>query len=370
MATGSKLARGQQSSCADPVLDLYTTASGVQIDVASLEFVIFELVTDAEDPTQVYPALGRASVDVDNPCDDGGGRISIGHYVADWTVPDDALIGSYALTWYFKRTDGSPEQTYTEIFEVVAVVGGHRHDLYTTVQALRDEGVPTSKASDDLCLARIEVASRLIDRWTKRFFYPRSMELAIDGRDLDTVRTGHPIISVESIGLRYDDSEEPNQIDLSSIRIYNRHLDGLTDPDDRNDPRIQMYYPDASLARISPEFAYFPRGRQNVVVRGVFGYTDPNGTAAGQTPILIQEATKRMAIRSLPKMAKTVNNATAGTIWKQQTRQQRVEYGEPSKMAIQGAFTGDPEIDQIIASYRRPPTLGAPQGRYRRAHAR
>lgn len=361
------IARGQQSSCADPVLDLWTTVGGLKVDLDSLEFTISELVTDPDNPTQVYPGVGRATVDVTQSCADGGGRISLGHWVADWTVPDNELVGNHVITWFFKLTAASPEQTFTELFEVVPVVGSNIDGLYATVQDLYDEGVPSTKFTVAHLLGRIEIASRMIDRFTGRWFYPRDLTIRLDGRDLDTIALAIPIIDITAVEIAYDDSETTLPFDLDSLRIYNRHItQGLTDPDDRNDPRISIYYPDSDQIRVSPEFGRFPRGRQNVIVSGTFGYTDPDGSATGCTPALIKYATTRLTIRNSPKLAKAINNVTAGTIWKQQTRQQRVEYGEPSKMAIQGAFTGDPEIDQIIVSYKRPIKLGAPQGRYRR----
>ena len=366
MSSKITIARGQSSSCLDPILDLFTTTGGVRVNVAVLEFVIFELVTDPMNPTQVYPGVGRAPVDVGNSCDDGGNQISTGHFVADWTVLDAALTGDYVIQWFFKLNIGSPEQTHSELFEVVPVVGLGIDDLYTTVQALRDEGVPATKYDDDYLLGRIEIASRTIDLFTRRFFHPKHKVIRVDGRGVHTLRLGDPIIKIDRVEIVSElDEESVSAISLNSLRIYNRHLVGdLTESDDRNDPRISLFVSDANRIRIAFDSSRFPRGRQNILVEGDFGYTDPDGTATGRTPLLISEATKLLALKNLPKKVKSIKSPVAGTIWKQQTREQRVESGEPSRMAIQGAFTGDPAIDQIIAAYRRPPRLGSPNGHF------
>ena len=51
------LARNQASSCANPALDLFTQVNGVLVDVAVLEFQIFDVSDPGkqQNPVQVYP---------------------------------------------------------------------------------------------------------------------------------------------------------------------------------------------------------------------------------------------------------------------------------------------------------------------------
>ena len=69
------LARGQASNCANPTLDLFTQVNGVLVDVAVLEFQVFDVSDPGkqQNPVQVYPAASgtRAPVDVANLCPAG-----------------------------------------------------------------------------------------------------------------------------------------------------------------------------------------------------------------------------------------------------------------------------------------------------------
>ena len=51
------LARGQASSCSNPTLDLFTQVNGVLVDVAALEFQVFDVSDPGkqQNPLQVYP---------------------------------------------------------------------------------------------------------------------------------------------------------------------------------------------------------------------------------------------------------------------------------------------------------------------------
>ncbi len=364
MTTRPALAQGQASGCGSPVLDVYTTVAGQRTDAAVVEFIIWERVTTPLVPVRVFPVAGREPVDVATFCDDGGGRLGLGHYVASWDVEPDALIGAYAIEWFFQLTVDSAEFTLVEDFDVVALVGSSDASLYCTVQDIRDEGVPVSQASDARVLRAITVASRMIDGFTGRWFYPKDMVITLDGRGHATLRIGAPIISISAVVIDYWNTEPDEGYDVAteSLEVYNRHItQGLTAPDDREDPQIVLRWTDDHTKRLglgAGGMLSFPKGTQNVRVTGTFGYTDPDGTATGCTPILIGEACRRMTIRQLPRKATLIAGA-GGPIKREKTREQEQEFGDPAKLAIQGAFTGDPEIDMILARYRRPMALGA-----------
>jgi hypothetical protein len=356
--TRPALAQGQASGCGSPVLDVYTTVAGQRVDAAVVQFIIWERVTNPLVPTQVYPPVGRQDLNVLELCPDGD-RLGLGHYVAAWDVPVDALIGAYAIQWFFKLTPASDEYTLVEDFDVVALVGTSDASLYCSIDDVRAEGVSIAAASDDRVLRKISVASRLIDKWTGRWFYPRELELTLDGRGISTLRFGAPIISISSVVIDYflTDPAEGYEVNQESIEVYNRHItQGLTDPDDRNDPRITIRFYDEQRVRLATPgpIVTFPKGKQNVLVRGVFGYTEQDLS----TPILIREACISMTLLELSPKAKSLGVGT-GLIKREKTREQEIEYGDPTKSAIQGAFTGDPKIDMILAAYRRPPALGA-----------
>lgn len=353
------IAPGQSSSCTNPVLDIFTQVSGSLVNVDSLEYIIFENVSTPGSPVQVFPPSGRATVDITQDCPTGQ-RIGTGHYVALWDVPVAELIGSHFIQWFMRLTPTSPEVEFQEEFEVLptgALVPGEE---YCTLADVRAEGAPAS-ITDARINRMIGVASRYIDRYTGRFFSPKALTFKLDGRGHPALFLHHPIIDITSVTIELTPGTlNPLAVDLTDLAIYNRHIrEGLTDPDDRNNPKIEFFRTNEDIVRAAPgsTFLLFPRGRQNVTVDGTFGYTDFDGTALGKTPDLICEACLRATLRLLGAKINDVTSG-AGTIWKEVTRDQRVEYANPDRVAIQGAFFGDPEIDQILASYRRPLHIG------------
>jgi hypothetical protein len=371
------LARLQPSNCSNPELDLFTQVNGMMTDVYSLEFQIFELVTDPNAPVQVYPVTpgDRATVDIANLCADGGHKISTGHYVAAWTPPVDELIGRHHIKWFFKLQVTSPEQSYTEEFMVMQEVAGFSSVGYCTVQELRDEGVTTNQADD----ARLE---KLITRWTAyiesvcgRYFDPRTKTLFIDGRGRRILHVEEPIIEITEVAI-VDSADPPNEsiIDPTSYRVYNRHMSGLMTPDDRDDPRIEMIHggsdvygvPEAFFSGVEFTDLSWPIGTQNVRVKGTFGYTDPDGTQYGRTPELIKLACMMLVVRGVVPVGQYDKSQTRLGAWrliKERTRDQEVGYAPLTGRGVltprYAGLTGDPEIDNILLEYMRPHQIRA-----------
>lgn len=347
------LSRSQASNCANPVLDLFIAVSGVLTDLSQLEFQVFEKVTGPT-PVQVYPPSGRQAVNVTDPCP-AGQRIGTGHYVAVYTPPPTEPLGTHELRWFFRLTPTSPEQSFIEEFEVLASPLPATSIGYCTLQDLRNEGVPLTY-SDDRCLRAIDLASRDVDRYTGRFFEPRELTVTLDGEDGACLFFEHPIIAVAAVAL----DGEP--VDPADFVIYNRHLtENLLDPDDRANPRIEVYQP-------RPESIYWremrgrgvwPRGQRNVSVEGVFGYTEFDGSSQGRTPAAIRYATTLMSMRYLGGAWAAFQNPTpVGGIKSIKTRDQQIDYGDPHAASVGrqgiGPLTGDPAIDRILLQHRRP----------------
>ena len=219
---------------------------------------------------------------------------------------------------------------------------------YVTVADMRAEGVPAS-VLDAFLESRIALASRFVDAATGRFFAPRELTLLLDGQLCSRGRLELPVPVIAIDGLAVDGVE----VFSDYFRIYNRHLTGLLRPDDRDYPLIEL------------TDGRFATGRQNVEVIGVFGYTDPDGTAFGKTPELIKHVTKLLVMREIGKMANGGERLEAqqrSRINSERTRDQA--YTLEARPAGGGFgsvsyFTGDPEIDRILLMYKRPPDLGA-----------
>lgn len=352
------LARNQPSNCQNPVLDLFTQVSGVLVDVAQLEFQVFD-VSDAgkqQNPVQVYPASPgeRSPVLISALCP-GGAKISTGHYVATWTPPVDEAIGTHEVRWYFKLTTASPEQTFREEFEVLAEVDGFSMRGYAFVSDFRSEGISPAQASDARLQALISSASRYVERITARFFEPRAQTLTLDGTGSKTLALGQPIIAIESAAIDSSPySIADLHLDVSLYKVYNRHLtQGLFIPDDRDNPKLEFFSFGGSQGIV------WPRGAQNVTVRGVFGYTEPDGSLVGRTPTLIRHATKLLVMRELAPLGSVDKREDAQRRFRLTSERTRDQSYTLEALQLHGSFTGDPEIDNILVAFQRPADFGA-----------
>ena len=156
-------------------------------------------------------------------------------------------------------------------------------------------------------------------------------------------------------------------VDPTLYRIYNRHLtQGLLLPDDRDDPKLEFFHgSDLGGVRFEPAGALglaslvWPRGQQNVMVRGVFGYTEPDGSPTGSTPTLIRQVTKLLVMRDLPRLTDLDRREDAQRRWRLTSERTRDQAYTLEALKLQGAFTGDPEIDNILVAFVRPADLGA-----------
>jgi hypothetical protein len=244
---------------------------------------------------------------------------------------------------------------------------------YCTVDELRDEGV-SDPATDPMLLRRIALATAMIDRWTGRWFEPRALTVRADGAGDGALLVGPPIIALTGVRLVFANLDpEAEQLDLDELRIYNRHLTGYLDEDDRENPRVEWH--GWEIRQVNGETldrqraGVWPRGTQNVELTGLFGYTDPDvggeDELTGVTPPLIKHACMLIVIRNLARLGDTEareESLRSNRLTSLRTRDQSVSYAAPSaggSTRMLGAFSGDPEIDSILASYCRPPRLGA-----------
>lgn len=156
---------------------------------------------------------------------------------------------------------------------------------YTTVEAVREEGVDPT-LTDKFIWRRIQTASREIDRWTGRWFYPRSGSYDLDSEGQPVLSVPDPIVSIESVAtICGDGTTDP--IDPECYVVYNRHLTlGMTSAGDQDAPRIEFRtdrllnrYPvsgySSSLVPYIGRRRTFPSANQAMRVVGRFGYTEP-----------------------------------------------------------------------------------------------
>jgi hypothetical protein len=317
------LGRGQRSDTSHSALSVFTPMDGLLDDVDVVEYAIVDRTGDA--PVQVFPESGRA----------GAARLGVGHYVAVYTPPASAQLGHHAVRWFVRAAES--ELYFETPFEVLAAPIDTSPG-YCMLQDLRDEGFTQQAVSDTRLVRAIALASRTIERITGRFFEPRRQRIELDGLGSSELLLDEPIIAIEKI-------EIGGGGPVSGATVYNRHItQGLMLPDDRQNPRIHLG---------------FPCGARNVRVTGLFGYTEPDGSPTGSTPLLIREACKRLVVREIPLLADAGRREEVRQryrILQERTREQSYTL---DRLAHPGALTGDPDIDDILAQFMRPADLGA-----------
>jgi hypothetical protein len=399
------LTQGSSSSAATPVLDLWTAVGNPRqpIDVAVLQFRVMDISTDSKkvNPVQVYPTSGWQDVDPTTGAP-AGVRLAAGHYFAPYTVALDEPLGDHRVDWQFRQTTNAPWESFSEDFYVAANPDPNAVDpnLYCTVEDVRAEGFtnPTTYP-DSRILSLIELASRFVDTFTGRWFYPKEFKLAappvgwplpvallpgnaypvptqtklntgdnplmVSGkrsRDLVDCELQIPICRLDGLGLENQAflSSQITWIELSAVRVFNRHLRGMPVPDDRENPHIGFTVAgrivELTAAGMFPGPRLFPLGRLNVFLFGAFGYTDPDPTGQipeGITPKLVRHLTKLLVIRDILPEAQRAKKIA----FREMHRIIQDHEGSTSvglqQAWVKGGITMDPDIDRLLLRFRR-----------------
>lgn len=210
--------------------------------------------------------------------------------------------------------------------------------MYATIADLRAEGVIDAQASDARLEALIAEASAAIDRMTGWWFEPRARMFRLDGRGTATLEPPVPPIRLDRISAgAHDLSLDPADLMLEGAPVQ----------------------PGFAAPRLTLARGCFPRGRSNIVLEGLWGYTEPDDAILeGRTPLEIRRACMLLVLAWRPPLARG-ESSNARLQWRLtalRTVDQSLALAHPGPP---GPFTGDPEIDRILARYRRPMPLGA-----------
>lgn len=311
-----------------------------------------------------------------------GEKLGVGRFAPAFTINDvgggglEGDAGVYTVEWVAVIPFGGGTETITKTTTFRLVVAAEViPDAYALISDLRDEGVPDAGIFSDARLkTALERAKAYITRVTHRTFEPQYKSLNVDARGGPILQINEPIIAIEEVNFTFTTfSPTDLPVQQGDLRVYNRHIrENLTHPDDRNDPRIEFLRVEST--RFAQAFngpnldlgspVLFSRSQQNVNLVGLFGYTDHDGSPTGDTPELIKWVNMRLAFRYLRPMFTTVSrdgSVPSGPVTSEKTRDQAISYATPGSgsSSTAGAFTGDPEIDQILASFTRPPHFAA-----------
>lgn len=232
--------------------------------------------------------------------------------------------------------------------------------LYIDLQAVRDEGVTSVRASDAKVLQQIETWQAFVERATGNWFYPKAMTLDLDGRNTTVLQLPYPIDAVTSVFINEDFT---TALDADEYKVYDGK--GLTDKDERRNPRIKLVTTEDSIftgtGQVVGRNTVWEVGEQNQRVVGTFGYVEPDGSV----PAPIEYALLKLVVRGSKKLG-LYDAFPAGPVVEEETDRHRVKYADPYIGSKMWPTTGDPEVDQILARYRRPTFVRGPRTLYRR----
>jgi len=212
--------------------------------------------------------------------------------------------------------------------------------MYASVADARSESVTVTEASDARLLRLLDEATALIDRVTGWFFEARDATFRLDGRGSRSLELPVPPIRVDRLVV----SGAEVSVIAGDLVIVGAPIQPGFDG-----PRLTF-----------PHGRRFPRGSDNVVVEGRWGFTEPDGTAEGRTPLAIRRACLLLTLRNLATLSSDAA-AEARSRWRiieERTRDQSYRLN-PIQITASTSLTGDPEIDALLANYVRPMPIGA-----------
>ena len=353
--------QGETSDDTNPILDVWIQRNGVLLDPFLLEWRVLDLTSGGA--VQIYPGSGWSGIDLT--------KLTLGHYVGtfDGTSKNP---GAHVAEFRITIADGDATVTASLPFDVL--VAGEKYFAvglqYALLSDLRAEGVTVATVANTRALQSLSIAARMIEGFTNRVFGVMRKEMKLDGRGSADILIEEPIIALDSIRIlthAFGSEAVVDSADLDDVEIYNRHLRGLTDPDDRNDPRVSFRRLHDTFgqhySQTRPLFPHhvFPFGQQNVVLDGAFGYTEADGSPVGSIPVMVRKACALLANKNALPAGVSATPGPAGPIVKERTRDQMVEYAKPTSLggAQPGPFTGDAAIDNLILPFVRPAHIGA-----------
>jgi len=335
-------------SVTNPLLQFAYQIDGILTDVEALEFVVTEIRTGVV-------MVATTAVDL-RPVEDGGDRLGAGRYAPTFqpTSVGGWNSGTHEIMWAYKPILTGPTKRYAQRFEVLdtdTLASGAGYVGYIDTINLIDNTAFACYSMKLIHKAILEV-SRQIQDLTGRFFDPQFLSVRFNGLGCRALPLGDPVIGLSKVAFTTSPTIVPSdEVTLTQLRVYNRHLHGLINPDDRDNPRI--------------EFAVggqFPKGRQNILLEGMFGYTEPDGSPVGTIPARLQKVAAILALRVLQDpFGLDVFTTNPGRIREAKTRDQQVKFGGVADGGV-GNLTGDRIVDDILTLYMRPPHYGAVYG--------
>ena len=353
------IVQGDSSSTSNPLLPFFYQEDGFLEDVAYLRVRVYGVGSGVAIVDDILD-LSEAPV---------GAKISTGYYAADVNPTTLSMApGAYEIVWDYQSILTEPVKTTSYFFEVLS------SSYFRSSQAFVGY---VSSSEDAFSLwdlherqKAINRASKDVERYTGRFFFPKFMKQRTTiPKESVKIWLDEPVIGINKImvvgGYPIVGIISETEIGLGGIRVYNRHLDYLLSPDDRDNPKIE-YIPIESSELAEFGMAKFAKGSQNVMIYGAFGYTDPDGSPFGETPKALTDVVINLAHRILvDPLGQDPLVQSPGRVEMAKTRDQQIKFASQKTGAATSNvqdMTGDPRLDGILVQYCRPWHVGVAGG--------
>ena len=230
-----------------------------------------------------------------------------------------------------------------------------------TRQRVRDEGYTDPPYTDARVDSAILELDNYIERLTGNIFEPRTLTLNLDGTGKNFLSLPFPACYITSVKI------DGSTVADSDYVVYNRHMTGMLNPDDRRNPKIQFKRSSLSSSSIMGysrnRSRTFPRGEQNIEVTGVFAYRDYNPSEpdldapVGSMALDLQ----RVALIIIERFLELEGEPYAfearrnWDIQIQSTRGNKIERGGAiTSGKLVGELTLDPVIDKMLSRFMAP----------------
>jgi hypothetical protein len=342
---------GETNNCSNPLIQFFHQINGIMVDLYALSFTIKNVNTGST----LVPAT---VVDLDD-CSSGGAKLSTGRYVAIFTTESTWKDGTCEIIWTYTSVLGGDAKTWSQKFEVLKASTFARGRGYKSfISSLELQHSAALKGCE---IPQIQIAARdaasLIETYTGRLFEPTYIDARYNGRGCAALPLDEPIIGISEINV-YTGNDVSSEVDLDSVIVYNRHITaGLNEPDDRDNPRLEMV--NSSALNNSYVDSIFPLGRQNIQIAGVFGYTEFDGSCIGSVPRALVRLAGILSYRLImDPFGIDVSISQPGRIKSAKTRDQSVTFADASSGGV-GQITGDRTVDDLILMFMKPPQFHA-----------
>jgi hypothetical protein len=353
------IVQGEISNKDNPLLFFCYQDEGILRDLAELSWVI-------------YPYGSGTATALHGTCDvtpeTGTDWLSAGVYAP--TVNSATLsVGAYEIVWIYKYQPGDAAKKCSYFFEVLTPGAWRTGAQYSGYMPSGNEALTGFTIAQQH--KAINIASRDLERICGRYFFPKYTTILQSVRPRSSVATlDIPIIGINQLAidsiLVYMTTPSYYNLDVGNVKVFNRHLSGYTAEDDRDNPKIVIATAGSNDDRNAVTIGSFPGGTKNLRIRGVFGYTEPDGSPMGCTPELLTDVLINMTYKRLTDPTGTdVSTWSPSRIASAKTRDQAITFATNSGSSSSGssaaddALTGNARLDDIIDRYTRPAYVGS-----------